>query len=171
LQLKSEQYRAAGTFDVFGTTWTGALLREILDVQGSNFAGLCSVLKVHGRIVAGHVGMRSRTVLHYWFPVYDPAYAKFSAGIILLLRIANAVADQGVTLIDLGKGESAYKARLSTGAAEVAEGFVERPSSKWVLINRLRRRTEAWARSADSGTVLRLPARIVLRMEQASKFR
>ena len=125
---KSEQYRRSGITDGFEAPWTRALLKRICAIQTADFAGVCSALRVDGRIVAVHMGMRSRSVLHYWFPAYDPEFAKFSTGIILLLRMAEAAAGAGLRTIDLGKGEAPYKQRLMTGAFELAEGAVELPS-------------------------------------------
>jgi len=171
LGWKRDQYRAAGTADVFGVRWTGALLERLASIQTEEFAGLCSVLRVGGRVVASHMGIRSRAVLHYWFPAYDPALSKYSTGIILLLRIARAVAEAGVRTIDLGKGDSQYKERLMTGAAELREGMVARPSlaaGAW----RLRRAVEVRAAGGGAwGTSLRLPLRLARRLDRMRRFR
>lgn len=169
IDWKTQQYQA-GTIDVFGVPWTVALLRQVAAANGTDFAGVCSVLKVGGRIVAGHIGMRSRDVFHYWFPVYDPAYAKFSTGIILLLRMAEALAPQGVRKFDLGKGQSLYKQRLMTGAIEVGEGSLERPSVL-TSVRSLRRQIEGLAVRGGDGSVLQLPLRVVRRVERAAKLR
>jgi CelD/BcsL family acetyltransferase involved in cellulose biosynthesis len=166
---KSEQYRRSGITDGFDVPWTRALLRRICTVQTEEFAGVCSALRVNGRIVAVHMGMRSRQVLHYWFPAYDPAFAKFSTGIILLLRMAEAAAGAGLRTIDLGKGDAPYKQRLMTGAAELAEGAVELPSLL-ASARRLRRAAEARAARGGIGALLRLPLRAVRRLERTRRF-
>jgi CelD/BcsL family acetyltransferase involved in cellulose biosynthesis len=79
-------------------------------------------------MVAAHFGMRSRNIWHYWFPAFDPAYEKFSPGITLLLKMAQAAQGLGISVIDLGKGNQAYKQRLMNRAIPLAEGFVEVPS-------------------------------------------
>jgi CelD/BcsL family acetyltransferase involved in cellulose biosynthesis len=76
------------------------------------------------------MGIRSRDVLHWWFPTYDPAYTKYSVGIILLLRVARAAADEGIVSIDLGKGDALYKERVMTASTPVGEGSIER--SAWM---------------------------------------
>ncbi len=167
---KSRQYRDAGTTDGFKVPWTSALLQQILATANPHFSGLCSTLRVDGRLVAGHIGMRSVTHLHYWFPVYDPEFAKFSSGIILLLRLAETLAAQGVTTIDLGKGESPYKQRLMTGHVELGEGAIERPS--WLTaLRRAARGAERLAQVEGAGALRRLPLRIVRRLERETKFR
>ena len=170
LEWKSQQYLEAGTTDAFGVVWTRALLERVLASQGAEFAGLCSLLKVDGRIVAGHIGMRSASVFHYWFPTYDPAYAKFSTGIILLLRMAEALAPDGIRKIDLGKGESLYKQRLMTGAIEVAEGDLER-ASVLAKLRQFRRYAETREQQGGAGSAVQLALRVMRRMERATKLR
>jgi CelD/BcsL family acetyltransferase involved in cellulose biosynthesis len=74
--------------------------------------------------------MRSRSVLHWWFPAYDPELGRYSPGIILLLRLAETLRGAGVGggTLDLGKGDAAYKSALMTHAAELREGRVAMPS-------------------------------------------
>lgn len=170
LAWKRAQYLMAKTTDVFGRPWTGQLLRNIAATQTPEFAGVCSVLRAGGRIVAAHMGMRSRSSLHYWFPAYDPELAKFSTGIILLLRMAEAAADAGLQSVDLGKGDSQYKQRLMTGAAALSEGRVCLPSV-WGTVECLRHKAEAFDADSGLGKALMLPLKLARRVEHARKFR
>lgn len=173
LAWKSEQYkRGAGRDVVFSQRWTVGLLEAITAIQTPEFAGVCSMLRVGGRLVAGHVGMRSRTHLHYWFPSYDTGQlSKFSTGSILLMRMAEAAPQHGVEFIDLGKGESQYKRTLMSCAAPLAEGAVELPS----LLSSVRRlRRAAEARHAEGGlakTLLDVPVRAARRLDRELRFR
>ena len=167
---KRDQYLRARTTNVFGVPWTGQLLRFIANERTSDFAGVCSVLRVGDRIVAAHMGMRSRTSIHYWFPAYDPDLAKYSAGIILLLRLAEAAADLGVRTLDMGKGDSQYKQRLMTGSAPIAEGVVRLPSL-WGALSGLRERAEAVHTRGGIGKALLLPLKLVRRIERSHRFR
>jgi CelD/BcsL family acetyltransferase involved in cellulose biosynthesis len=156
---KSEQYRRTGLTDAFGVPWTRALLGRLMNIETPGFAGTCSVLHAGGEIVAVHAGMRSRSVLHWWFPTYDARYAAYSPGIILLLRIA---ATLGSGKIDLGKGDARYKRSLMTGAAPLREGCVELPSLA-AAARRLRR-------LAESRAEWQLPLRALRRFERARRF-
>ncbi len=167
---KRDQYRQAGIQDVFGVEWTSELLRRILGIRTPEFAGLCSVLRAGDHPVAIHVGMRSREVFHYWFPAYDPSFGKYSTGIILLLRMAEALAGQGVRTIDLGKGDSQYKQRLMTGELELLEGTFTRPSLAATAL-RWRGFAEASASRGGAGAALRLPLRALRRVERGRRFR
>ena len=158
-EWKSGQYRASGLTDAFGVRWTCDLIQKVMRVENAGFAGTCSVLRAGGEVVAVHAGMRSRGVLHWWFPAYDPRYAAYSPGIILLLRIAAAL---GSGKIDLGKGDARYKRSLMTGEAPLREGCVELPSLA-AAARRLRR-------LAETRAAWQLPLRALRRLERARRF-
>lgn len=166
---KRQQYHRSNVPDVFGVAWTGNLLRRIASVQTPPFSGVCSVLRVGDRIVAIHMGMRSNDTLHYWFPAYDPEYSKFSTGIILLLRVAEAAAVAGVRTIDLGIVDAQYKERLMTGSAEVWEGCATRPSLLACMLG-LQRAAETRAANGGAAACLRLPLRAIRRYQKLRNF-
>ena len=161
-EWKSDQYRRTGQTDAFAVRWTGELLRRLMVIEACGFAGACSVLRAGDEIVAVHAGMRSRSVLHWWIPTYKPAYAAYSPGILLLLRIAAAARALGIQRIDLGKGDARYKGSLMTGAAPLREGFVELPSLV-ATVRRLRR-------AAESRAAWQLPLRALRRLERTRRF-
>lgn len=167
---KREQYRQARLTDAFAVSWTGELLDRIAQTQTEAFAGVCSVLRAGDQVVSVHMGMRSRGELHYWFPAYDPVFAKYSTGIILLLRVAEAMAGLDVRSIDLGKGETQYKQRLMSGSRELLEGFVERPSML-AQTRQLQRMAEAYEVRGKLPELMRLPLRAVRRIKRMQKYR
>jgi len=169
LAWKSEQCRETRLPDIFGVLWTRRLLERLFNTRGPDFAGVLSALYVGDELAAAHIGMRSRTVWHYWFPSYDEKYAKFSTGLLLLLRMAQAAPGMGIRLIDLGKGETMYKQRLMSGASTVWEGSIER-SSLWTSGRRARRAVEAWSAASVLGKPLVLPLKAWRRIEQSRKF-
>jgi CelD/BcsL family acetyltransferase involved in cellulose biosynthesis len=128
LAWKSQQYRKTGWRDLFAQKWGRSLVEQIHGTQSENFAGMLSLLYAGKNLVAGHIGMRSRSVWHYWFPAYDPQFAKYSPGLLLLLRMAEHAPEIGLRTIDLGTGMTLYKRRLMNASVSVAEGSVERPS-------------------------------------------
>ena len=80
-------------------------------------------------MLAAHFGIRSGGVLHWWFPVYDPQFATFAPGWILLRELIGAAPDLGVTRIDLGRGDDEYKRRAKTGDTIVCQGLVTESSA------------------------------------------
>lgn len=126
LGWKSAQLRSTGQPDHLSTPWVRRMLERILAAQGEPFAGVLSALWLGDRLAAAHLGMRSRNVLHWWLPAYDRALGPSSPGQLSFLEIARAAAERGVRRVDLGKGDEAYKARLMSGAIEIAVGAVDR---------------------------------------------
>jgi CelD/BcsL family acetyltransferase involved in cellulose biosynthesis len=128
LGWKSAQYLATGKRDLFLTPWVRKTVERIHTMRSKSFSGILSLLYVEDRVIAGHFGMRAGTVWHYWFPAYDPTFARYSPGLILLLRMAEAAPSLGVRTIDFGKGLAIYKERFRNGYVTVAQGSVMRPS-------------------------------------------
>ncbi|MFE4174727.1 GNAT family N-acetyltransferase [Streptomyces sp. NPDC056909] len=133
MEWKSAQYRRTGRRDRFAKEWISALVRQLAETRAPGCSGVLSVLYVAHRPVAAHFGLRSRTVLACWFPAYDPAFAKYSPGLILHLRMAEAAAETGIQVLDLGRGAAEYKDALKTGGVRVYEGSVARPGARAAL--------------------------------------
>lgn len=127
MEWKSALYRRNQWRDVFSLAWVRNVVDQIHSFQKPDFAGRLSVLRAGDNVVAVHFGMRSENVWHYWFPAYDPAFAKYSPGLILLLKMAESAPGTGVRTIDLGCGEHSYKERLMNGSIATAKGCVESP--------------------------------------------
>ncbi len=163
LALKSAQCLTSGVFDCFSVGWTRALVERVAHAQAETFAGAVSALYAGDALVAAHLGMRSDRVWHWWFPVYDRAYARYSPGALLLLRVAEAAAESGATMLDLGKGNDAYKERFADLHPSVAEGFLSTPS----LMNTTRGarvRIGTWLRHAPLLAPLRPAVRVLRRL-------
>jgi len=147
IEWKAAQCRRTGVFDFFRLAWTRALVERIHQTSDDRFAGMLSTLRAGDQLVAAQFGMRSRSVLHWWFPVYDATFARYSPGGILLIKLAEHVAAQGLRMIDLGKGEDAYKSSFMNGSIELAEGAVTIPSIP-AKLRRVRESLEGFAQSS-----------------------
>ena len=124
MRWKGAQYEAGGKRNLFTLPWVAGVLERVQAAQGAQFSGLLSVLSAGGEPVAAHLGLRSRTVWHYWLPTYNPAFAQYSPGMLLVLEMAASAAALGVRTIDFGKGRALYKQRLANGTVALAEGVV-----------------------------------------------
>lgn len=133
MEWKSAQYRRTGRRDRFAKEWINTLVRLLHETRTAGCSGVLSVLYVGDKPVAAHFGLRSRTVLSCWFPAYDPEFAKYSPGLILHLRMAEAAAGSGIGMLDLGRGAAEYKDALKTGELRVYEGFSVRPGARAAL--------------------------------------
>jgi CelD/BcsL family acetyltransferase involved in cellulose biosynthesis len=154
MRWKSRQYRLSAKLDIFGIPWVVEVIEKIHAEHHENFAGLFSLLTVGDLPIAGHLGMRSRNVWHYWFPAYDSGYARYSPGIILLLKMAEHAEQLGISCIDMGNGRALYKQRLMNGAIPLAEGTVP-GSVPRTLLSGAKNRAEAWLRHSAVFTPVR----------------
>ncbi|MFI8087903.1 GNAT family N-acetyltransferase [Streptomyces sp. NPDC086080] len=127
MRWKSAQYRRTGRRDRFAREWIALLVGRLAETRAAQCTGTLSVLYAGDRPVAAHFGLRSASVLACWFPAYDPGFAKYSPGLVLHLRMAEAAADEGIGLLDMGRGPAAYKDSLKTGDRTVHEGAVTLP--------------------------------------------
>jgi CelD/BcsL family acetyltransferase involved in cellulose biosynthesis len=128
MKWKIRQYRQTGAIDALGRRWVRTALRLIHETQSEAFAGVLSLLCAGGSPVAVHLGIRSSTVLHSWFPAYDPRFASYSPGLILFLKMAESVPASGIRAIDLGPGEGQHKQILKNAGSPLLEGIAEVPS-------------------------------------------
>ncbi|MCN9243924.1 GNAT family N-acetyltransferase [Streptomyces sp. RY43-2] len=123
---KSAQYRRTGRSDRFAHPWINELTHQLFHTRSEPFAGILSVLYAGDRPIAAHFGLRTERVLACWFPAYDTEFAKYSPGLVLHLRMAEAAAADGIAYLDLGRGQKEYKDSLKTREITVSEGWVTR---------------------------------------------
>ena len=170
LGLKRDQYRRTGQIDVFRPEWTRRLAADIFArPAGRTLRGRLSTLRVDGRLAAGHFGLEADGVLHYWFTVFDPAFAAVSPGVILLQRIAEAVAEQGVTRIDLGGGDYRFKQEFADLRTPLAAGLIRGRT----LFAGAAHSAGALARGIESlpiGNLASAPRRALLRLDRLISF-
>jgi CelD/BcsL family acetyltransferase involved in cellulose biosynthesis len=168
LGWKSDQYRTTGNTDLFVPGWIREAIYGIWERRADGFSGALSLLYAGDRLIAGHMGMRSRSVWHYWFPAYDSRAAKYSPGLILLLKMAEYAPEAGIRIIDLGMGMNLSKARLMNASTRLASGRLELPSwrSFYGLASRaLRHRLrESPLGPAARAVLRRLPGRSLKRV-------
>ena len=123
---KSKQYQRTGGLDRFARDWIVQLVDDLYETRTEEFAGVLSVLYAGDRPVAAHFGLRSDSIVSWWFPAYDPDFGRYSPGLILLLKMAEGAAAAGLDQLDLGKGHESYKQSFKSYDLDIAEGWVER---------------------------------------------
>ncbi|MBN1171690.1 MAG: GNAT family N-acetyltransferase [Micromonosporaceae bacterium] len=160
IALKRAQYARTGARDYFAGAGRVSLLHDLLHTRDPAFGGLLSTLHAGEHLIAAHFGLRSGPVLHWWFPVYDPAFARLSPGWMLLREMVLAAPALGLNRIDLGRGEDDYKRRAKTGETVVCQGVVTRCQASRVLRTASRSLAAALA-SSPAGPVLRRTIRTI----------
>jgi len=165
IEIKRAQYRATGARDHFAAPGRRELLEILLGIRDPDFSGVLSGVFVGDRIVAGHFGIRSASVLHWWFPVYDPEFRAYAPGWILMRELIASAMTTGVSRIDLGRGEDLYKRHVMTGHVDVAHGLVAGPGLRGV--HKMRETVRSSIESSPLGSV----ARTVLRRHRSRSTR
>jgi len=97
-------------------------LHRLLHTRDEGFGGLLSTLHAGPNLIAAHFGIRSDSVLHWWFPVYAAEHARLAPGWMLLRELVIAAPALGIDRIDLGRGDDEYKRRAKTGETQVCQG-------------------------------------------------
>jgi CelD/BcsL family acetyltransferase involved in cellulose biosynthesis len=122
LTWKSEQYRRTGWRDLFADGGMRRLVHDLLDVTDHDFGAPLAVLRAGDEVIGAHLGLRSSSTLAWWFPVYAPSFARYSPGLMLCLDLVRAMHQEGLRVLDLGKGDEPYKQRLANSGIPLLRG-------------------------------------------------
>lgn len=109
IRMKRLQYASTNVRDSLAQEWKRKLLENLAGVKEPTCSGILSVLYAGETWVASHFGLRSKTVMHYWFPVYNPDLREFAPGRLLLKHVCEAAPREGIRCIDRGAGDSQAK--------------------------------------------------------------
>lgn len=122
IQFKRKQYASTAAEDALREHWKRELLFRLAANSSCACKPVLSVLYAGDQWLASHFGLRSSTVLHYWFPVYNPAFARFSPGRLLLKSLIESAWELGIRTIDLGAGTSPAKEMVSNRELTLLRG-------------------------------------------------
>ncbi len=169
MQWKFERYAVHGYGDIFSVAWARELVERVHARRENKFAGMLSLLYVDDELAAGVVGIRSHTHWHSWHPAYNPRFARYSPGLVLLLQMARHAPEVGVERIELGGPEDYdYKQRLMSCSTGVAEGTVDRLAIVGAA-RRLCHFGERWVRASPAiAPVVRGVVRALRKAKQVS---
>jgi len=162
LSWKTAQRRATRTPNILDLGWARAFVERLRRVDEEGFSGVLSALWVGDTLAAAHFGMRTRRVLHYWIPAYNPELGRYSPGLLALMELARGAADRGMGRIDLGGGEERYKLRAASGSLDLSVASVS-TNATLRAINSVFDKTRAWSHGSKVGAVVRAAGRGVTR--------
>ena len=108
IELKRAQYRRTVADDPLAEHWTTDLFRELLQSADPQCTGVLSTLYAGNTWLASHMGVMSEAVLHYWFPVYNRDWSRYSPGHILTKHLLLSALGAGVRFFDMA-GYGQYK--------------------------------------------------------------
>jgi len=132
IDWKIAQFERTGFMNLFAFDWTRKLLRHLL----TGDPALTAVLSVlwHGeQPVAISYKLRSDKIAHAWFIAYNQEFSTYSPGMMLMLKVVEALAQDGVQRLHLGSGDQRFKESLSNGSVIVRAGTVECPTASTML--------------------------------------
>ena len=125
IDLKRQQYHKSGLHDIFGCGWTRDLLLDLAAAGDEDYGLRAGVFRHEGKVVAAEISLADADSVHLWFPAYDPAYYRYTVGILLTMAIIRHLAPLGYTSFDFGTGGEDYKSPMTAPGGECFEGSVQ----------------------------------------------
>lgn len=119
---KREQFDRSGLHDVLRADWSYALMQAAFERRGPPLRGFLATLRIGERLVAGRFGVEAGGVFHPWIAAYDPAFAAFGPGHLLLAAISEAGPALGLRTYELGPGLEDQKRSRANLEFEVLAG-------------------------------------------------
>ena len=129
VEMKNALYERADTQFRIKSDWIGTVLAQLKETAEPDFSGVMTTLHAGDRLIAAHLGLRTETLWHWWFPSYDLDAYKLGPGINLVDQCAMAAEEHGITLIDFGRGDGAFKLLFADRHIDLCEGAITRPGS------------------------------------------
>ena len=147
MRWKREQFRRTGMHDVLHPRWSREMMERLFATTEGELSGLLIGLRGRGRLLAAHFGARAGGVYHPWLAAYDPAFAAWSPGLVLLSMAVRAMPEARLTRYELSGGSAHYKTVFASGEDSLSEGSAELrgagpPLKRPVLVERVRRRLD-----------------------------
>ena len=174
LEIKRNQYKHCGLHDIFNCGWTLELLRDLAAYDDDAYGLRAGVFRHKGRVIAAEIGLQGADEVHLWFPAYDPAYYRYSIGILLVVQMMRHLAPakgeiKGIKRFDFGTGGEDYKDPLTVHAESVFEGSltyrpqlvtgaVESPTERQAGIDSSQSASPAWCHQRHGNDVERMGA-------------
>jgi CelD/BcsL family acetyltransferase involved in cellulose biosynthesis len=124
LGWKSEQFVRTGLHDVLANAWSRELMQSLFELRDGPLQGLLITLRIDGRAIAAHFGVRLGDAYHPWLAAYDPALAAYSPGLTFLSEAIRAMPRLGLTSYDLSAGSDHYKRPFASDQSPIREGVM-----------------------------------------------
>ena len=122
IQRKRSQYMRTKAPDALESPWKRHLLQQLSQYEFDSCRGILSTLSAGGKWVAAHFGILGNGILQYWLPVYNPEYAKYAPGRLLIHHIIEMSSTAGIHTIDRGEGDTSSKRELANEEHRLLRG-------------------------------------------------
>lgn len=127
IDLKREQYRRTDRHDVFACGWTRDLLHALMTVPTGRFGVSLGALWGGDKLAAIEASLHGGDEYHFWFPAYEPKWARCSPGILLSMDTMRMASADGYRTFDYGFQGEGYKKYFCDGRRQVSEAVLVRP--------------------------------------------
>lgn len=124
IDTKTRALAKAGQKAGFHIPWFRKAIDVLWAERTTSFSGRLSTLSLGNTLIAAHFGLRAGPVLCWWHTTYDESYHQYAPGLALILRTILEGKDQGVSVIDFGRGDQDYKAVFGNDENELCEGAI-----------------------------------------------
>lgn len=124
LDWKRAQFARTGRHDVLAPRWTAEMMRALFHEGQGEAQGLMVTLRVEGRVAAGLYGIRAGRDYNPWIAAFDPEFAPWSPGQLILHELMEKMPDLGLTRVDLAGGHDHYKKYYANAHEKMRTGLV-----------------------------------------------
>jgi len=147
---KSQQYQRTNGADPFAYDWVGDLTRWFLTHPSEEVKPTLSALYAGEELVSVAYDLGHGPNTEAWFTAFNPRFAVYGPGLILLYEKLKASADEGRTTYFFGPGNDGYKKWFRTGSVPAFKAAVCRHAIS-ALIRRGGHYTKEWMRNSSLG--------------------
>jgi CelD/BcsL family acetyltransferase involved in cellulose biosynthesis len=127
ISWKREQMKRTRQPDLFAVEWVDRMVRRIAEGPVHDLEPAFVTVRIADRIVATHLGLRRGQAMHNWLIAHDISLNAYSPGVLMWFDQLEKAAALGITEVDYGCGEYAYKKLSSNRTRRVGHGFIGRP--------------------------------------------
>ena len=124
IALKRDQFARTGRHDVLSPDWVQALLDRLRVTEGARFRLRLVSLHFDGRHAASELVLQSDTVMHGWITAFEPDFAQYSPGNMVVQMMLEQMSLSGPKVYDAGPGLDHYKRHYANFQMPVGSGVV-----------------------------------------------
>jgi CelD/BcsL family acetyltransferase involved in cellulose biosynthesis len=121
LTLEAASWKGARGTALLCDAADAAFVRQMVAALAESGNASVALLRVDGRAIAAQVLMYCGTTAYTWKTAFNPDYAKYSPGALLIDRITDELFASGVTAIDSCSAEGSFMAQLWSGRRKMAD--------------------------------------------------
>lgn len=120
---KRRQLAASRRHDVLRPAWVTSLMERLHREGQGEISGCLVTLRAGSTPIAAEFGPRWSGVFHPWIAAYDPAFAQYSPGHLLVMNLLGDMQRAGLDRYDLGHDDAPYKAMFANSELPLKAGI------------------------------------------------